>query len=65
MRWNKDQKISMADFLNNLAIVIITLGVIQPLFNQDLPLTSFLIHFTFSATISILLIIRSLKLLEK
>ena len=64
-KWNLSQKQFLADFFNNLSIVILTLGILQPLFDRKLSSNIFLIQFTISITVSTLILISSFKLLKK
>jgi len=63
--WNLNQKQFLADFFNNLSIVILTLGILQPLFDRKLSANIFLIQFTISITVSTLILVSSFKLLKK
>jgi hypothetical protein len=66
MRLNLNQKQLLADFLNNLSIVLITLGVIQPFFDQTTTLNYlFFIRLTAGIILGMIILLVGFSVLKK
>lgn len=63
-RWSKIQRQSMVDFLNNLGIVILTIGIIQPLFDKTSLSPIIIFQFLFSFLLTIIILIINFYLLK-
>jgi|GEM_PF-5359666 hypothetical protein len=66
MKLNSNQKQFLADFLNNLSIVLITLSVIQPFFDQTITLNYlFFIRLTAGIILGMIILLVGFSLLKK